>query len=172
MTHGRAGARNRSQCRVALFRPHEGVGAGLAKPLRRAIGPPDLDGIHLGVRAEPEVQPDVAVREVAVAAAALGALHEIAGADGDEGADGGAIGPACVEIDDQIVAAVAAVVAQDRRRAVEIVDDDVEVAVVVEIADGRAAADRGLAERGAGAMLPRSVNVPSRLLRYSSLRWA
>ena len=45
-----------------------------------------------------------------------------------------AIASAGFEVDDEKPAAIAAVVAQHRRRTIEVVDDDVEIAVVVEIA--------------------------------------
>ena len=56
------------------------------------------------------------------------------------------------EIDREEVVPIAAVVAQERRRTVEIADHDVDVAVVVEIAERRTPADAGRAQRRAGVL--------------------
>src|SRR5205823_10307108 len=60
---------------------------------------------------------------------------------GDQpGADGVAVGPAPAELDDQPVAAAGRLVPEDDARGLVVDDDQVQVAVVVEVAAGEASA--------------------------------
>ena len=91
--------------------------------------------------AEPEVHTGVTLGEIAPTARGLGDLDQVSGPRCHARADRAAVGRAAREGDDQEVAPVPTVVAQQGRWAIEVVDDEVEVAVVVEIAARRAAAD-------------------------------
>ena len=73
------------------------------------------------------MQSRVTVRQVAVAGAPRRTLHETACADAHDRPDSAAIDGAAFEVHDEKVAAVATIVAEDGRRAIEVVDDDVQV---------------------------------------------
>jgi len=68
------------------------VAGDVFQALRETARPAYLDGIGLGGLAQPEVQAEVTLRDVAAAAANLLRLLVIAHADGDFGADGVAVG--------------------------------------------------------------------------------
>src|SRR5260370_27438899 len=55
--------------------------------------------------------------------------------------DGAAIGARSDALDDQPVVPVAAVIPEQRRRGIDVVDDDIDVAVIVDVAEGTTPAD-------------------------------
>src|SRR5947209_2780021 len=117
--------------------------------INRAARPADFYQVNLGALLKAEVQPQVALRDVAAAAPNLVRLREIAGDDFNTRADAVAIAPHADGLNQDGVVRVAAVVAQQLRRAVEVADDYVNVAVVVYVAEGDATAHALLRERGA-----------------------
>ncbi len=90
--------------------------------------------------AEAEVQPAVVDREIGGLAQHFLRLHRIAVAHRDPRADGAAVGFDARQLDLEPVVAAGHVVAQERRRLILIDDQDVDVAIVIEIAEGTAAA--------------------------------
>src|SRR5881628_170463 len=74
-------------------------------------------------------------------------LAQGAGHQGDAGADGAAVAAGADQAEADPVPGVAAVVAQQARGLVDVVYDDVEVAVVVQVSEGRAAGAVELLER-------------------------
>ena len=76
-------------------------------------------------------------------------LHEIASTYGDDGANRTSIRCPAFEIDDEEVLTISTIVPQHRRRAVQVVDNDVEIAVVIEIDSGGPPADGARGQRRA-----------------------
>jgi len=76
-------------------------------------------------------------------------LHEIAGTDGDDCANRTPIAGVAFEIHNQEVLSVATIVAKYRQRSVQVVDDHIKIAVIVEIDCGGATADSAGGQRGA-----------------------
>ena len=75
-------------------------------------------------------------------------LGMVAGDHAHPGADSGAIALGADQLDLDPVLPVAAVVAQQRRQVVHIQNQHVDVAIVVVVAEGRAAAGEALADAG------------------------
>src|SRR5207247_2558199 len=95
-------------------------------------------GLRLGAQAE--MAAHVVLREVARPALDEPGQGQLPRLHLHDGADRVGVLPLALELHEQPVARVRELVVQDLRGAVEIVDDDVEPAVVVEIADGQPAA--------------------------------
>ena len=93
-------------------------------------------------------------REIALGREELAVADHVAGLELDLGADGVAVGGLAVagELEANPVVLVAAVVAEEAGRAVVDGDDDVEVAVAVDVGVGRSAADDRLEEVGTGIL--------------------
>ena len=93
-------------------------------------------------------------REVALGREELAAAGHVAGLELDLGADGVAVGRLAVagQVEADPVVLVAAVVAEEAGRAVVDRDDDVEVAVAVDIGVGRPAADDRPEQVGTGVL--------------------
>src|SRR5207245_11537427 len=108
-----------------------------------AGGPVDLDQVDACPSRQAEVQAQITRGEIAAAAPNLVPLNQIAGHHLHACPQRIGIFPHANHLDCDPVVVVAAVVAQDGGLAVEIIDDDVDVAVVEEIAEGGAAADAG-----------------------------
>ena len=106
-----------------------------------AIGPSDLHGVGLRRAAKPEVPARVLLGKVAGPALHQSSLNQLAGAHRHLSADGGGIRPGTLQPNNQPVAGVGGLVAQDLRAAVQIGDDDINAAVVVEIPRCDTAAD-------------------------------
>jgi hypothetical protein len=79
-------------------RPDERVRRNATEPLDVPVGPSDLDRVDGRSRAEREVEPRVAVRQIAVAGAPFCPLHEIGCAHRDNGPDGAAVDGAAFEV--------------------------------------------------------------------------
>jgi hypothetical protein len=69
--------------------------------------------------------------EIAVAASPLGTLDEIRRANRYDSADGVSIACASFERRHEEVLPIPAIVSKDRRRAVQVIDHDVDIAVVI-----------------------------------------
>lgn len=80
------------------------------------------------------------MRDIAPPAAALAGLHEVTCRHLHPGTVRAAVRPGPHQVDDDEGVPAAGVIAQERRRAVEIVDDDIDVAIVVQIPERGAAA--------------------------------
>jgi hypothetical protein len=135
--------------RHPLHKLHETVSGHLAEALNGPIRPPNFHGIHFGSFPESEVQSRVAVREIAVTASPLGTLDQIGCTNRYDRADGVSIAGAPFESHDEEVLPIPAIVPKDRRRTIQVVDHDIEIAVVVEIAGRGATAHRRHRQRGA-----------------------
>ena len=101
--------------------------------------------------ASAEVQPKIALRHVAAAAAHFIHLGAAARRHADPRADGAAVRPHAFQLQDDPVSGRLAGQFQQRRHFVLIVDHDFHGAIVIEVAEGRAA--RGVAlENGRAGM--------------------
>src|SRR6185436_20149622 len=132
---------------LPLFDRDNPVDADRSHLVDDAARPSDLDEVDLRALLEPEVKPKVALRDVAVAAAHLVDERRVARDDAHARADAVAVALDPDRLDDYRVVRIAAVVAEELRRAVEVVDDHVDVAVGVEVPEGGTPADARFAER-------------------------
>jgi hypothetical protein len=123
-------------CRIA-----GSVGRHVREDLGRSARPVHFEPFHGIGPVEPEVDTRVALRQIA--RAGLDLAHERPRSDlgDDTGADAiRGTGP-CDELDEQRVSRVAAVVAQEIDAIAVVRDEQVEVAIVVEVRGGEAPAD-------------------------------
>ena len=111
--------------------------------------PLDFDHVDGVGETEAEVEAEVALRHDAGAAVYFIHLNMLAGDDAGAGADGGAIALGADEFEFDPVLLVAAVVAQQGWKVVEVEDEHIHAAVVEVIAEGRAATGETLADAGA-----------------------
>ena len=141
-----------------LVRP---IGLEVFERAHHTRRPAQCDLIHLAGRADADQEAGVVGRLEAVSPLALAEDRPAADLDLDAGADGVAValGPAKLEADPVVVGL--RVVAEQGGGGVLVVDDDVDVAVVVDVAERRAAADvlgvevgSGVAGRQAEALAP------------------
>ena len=102
----------------------------------------DLHVDGTGIIAEPEVRPQVVLREEAPARADLAHLLCAAAADRHFCADGESVSGRGHGAHRHPVVLRRLPILQQRRGVVRVADDEIEIAVVVEISDGKAAADR------------------------------
>src|SRR5436309_1457682 len=115
------------------------TGGQIANRFLRSRRPGELDGISLGRSRQSEVQAKVVLRIIAGAAPHLVDLAAIAAGDLDAGSDCRSVRSRSDTLDQDRMMCGGAVVAQQRRRSVKIIDDDIHIAVVVEVAEGAAA---------------------------------
>src|ERR1051326_4760838 len=108
--------------------------------MHRPAGPVHLDQIDLGSLLKSEMHSQIALREITAAAVNLANLGQIAGNNFDARANAVAIALHSDSLDQNGIAGVAAIVAQQLRRAVKIIDHDVDITVVINVAKRRAAA--------------------------------
>ena len=127
--------------------PRRPPGPGSGRRAPRASAPRRVDPTA-GPQAE--VEPRVAGRQVAAAADAPGDLAAAAGGDRDRRPDGVAVRPRPLEAEGHEVARPRRLVVEGDQRLVLRDDQDVDAAVVVEVADGQPAADAGHLPRGPG----------------------
>ena len=113
---------------------------------------PDLDVDGTGVVSQAEVGPQIVLRKEAAARADLAQLLFAPGADRDLCADREPVPGRGRGAHRDPVALRRLPVLQQRRRIVHVVDDEVEIAVVVEITDSEAAANAGDLQTRAGAI--------------------
>ena len=161
----RGSRRHRLDDRVRPIRPE------VLERADRTRRPAQGDLIHLPGRADADQQAGVIRRLEAVSPLALPDDRPAAHLDQDAGADRVAVAPGPPQLEPDPVVAGLRVVAQQGRRGVLVIDDDVDVAVVVDVAERRAAADvtgvevrPGVAGRQAEA-LPLQVEEEQRRLR-------
>src|SRR4051812_10514887 len=118
----------------------EAVCRHVAHCLNGPIWPPDLNAVDGLLLLESEVQTPIVLREVASTASPLVDLDEIAGDDFDFRSVRTPVALRADKVDHEEVICVAAVVAKNRRRTIQVVDDHVDVTVVVDVSKGRAPA--------------------------------
>src|SRR5262249_37155353 len=139
------GGRPRLGLVLALDETVVAVGGQVVPVLLLAVGPGDGQPADLGRLAQAEDVARVAGRGVAAAPLGGAPLGAAAGPQADAGAD-----PAAVVLADQLhaqpVVAGRRHVAQHRHGVVGVADDGIDAAVVVEVAQGQAAAEVGLVE--------------------------
>ena len=114
---------------------------------RRPVRPGHLDRVRDLRARESEVLAHVVLRQITRAALHQTPLCRRSGPHRDDRADGVRVGRLPMELDDQPMAAPGELVVENLRPAVQIVDDDVEAAVVVDVSGGEAAAHAFLHER-------------------------
>src|SRR5438045_7805445 len=120
---------------------HQSVARDAGPSLAPAVGPLDEDGADGGGRAEPEMRPHIARGQVAAVSSHAAPERGMSGAlDANPGADPEPVA-GLVEADLQPVVPGDSLVEQQPHRTVVVGDDDVHVAVVVDIAECGAAAD-------------------------------
>ena len=130
----------------AFFHRDDLVDGHVGQSIDLAARPGDFQGFDLRALAQTEVNSRIAGRHVAHAAFGLLDVHEAFGSQLQRSADAVAIRFGADQQNFQPVIRVAAVVAQEFRIIAAIVDDDVDVAVVVEISGSKAAANDGTHE--------------------------
>jgi hypothetical protein len=116
------------------------VGVNISDLLEDPAGPPDFDELGGGIRAEANVNAFVARRQIA---ASGGDGRELRTASGYElyfGADGVAVAFVANELECQPVILRGGFIVKEINGAVVGGDDDVDAAVVIDIADGQTTA--------------------------------
>ena len=126
---------------LRLLDDDEVIGGEIANAFLQARRPGELDELHRRRAPQSEMKAEIAVRVVARTAHHLVDLRPPARGDLHPCPDGGAVRLGADALDQDRVLPVPAIVAQQGRRTIQVVDDDVDVAVVVEIADGAAASE-------------------------------
>jgi hypothetical protein len=101
----------------------------------------DFHVVDVIVGSEAEVKTQVVLREIACAAAHLVRLNQISGSNLDSGADREAVAFCPREFEGNPVVAGGANIAENHRRTIEILNDDVDRSIVEEIAKRSATAD-------------------------------
>src|SRR5579863_9347103 len=127
----------------------EPVGGKVVYDFSFAGGPKDFYAIKVVVRSQAEVDAQVVLRQIAAPAADLIDLNQVSGEGLEAGIQRQTIAFGSRQFKFDPVVMVAALVAKDERLAINIFNDDVDAAVVEQIAEGRAAADLGDANGGA-----------------------
>src|SRR4051812_8064496 len=117
------------------------VGGDVRETLLRARRPRDLDELGPGEFTEPEVQPEIVLRVVARSAGHLVQLRAPSSGHLHPGADPGPVRFGPHALDEDRVVPGAPIIPEERRRAVQIVDEHVDIAVVVEVAEGTSPAE-------------------------------
>jgi len=87
---------------------------------------------------------EVVLREIAPSGAHLADLAPTGGLEGDAGADRERVPALLPQLEPDPVVTGALAVLEDHRHVVDVAEDEVEVPVVVEVADGEAAARPGV----------------------------
>src|SRR6185503_16915051 len=113
----------------SLRERHDAVRRDAVPLLLVAVRPADLDAHDPRVATQPEVHAQVVLREVAAAAADLVHEREIPGDDADPGADRAPVRRRARELHREPVMVRPALGPEDVRAGVDVVDDDVDVAV-------------------------------------------
>src|SRR5262249_1000598 len=103
-------------------------------------GPADFYQVYLCPLFEPEVEPEVALRQVAASAAHFVHLSKIAGHNFDPRSDAVTLTFDSNGLDQYRIISVAAVIAKQLWRSIKISYNDVDIAVVVEVAESDATA--------------------------------
>ena len=114
-----------------------------------AAGPADLQRFDLGGAANAEVQAEIALRNVAAAAADFPDLMMAVDAQGYASADGVAIGLCADELDGDPVS-LGRIVFQEAGSVVTIVHKELDASVVAKICGGEAVAVEWFSNGGAG----------------------
>jgi len=118
------------------------VGGDLLEALHSAARPGDLDAIDDRTRPEAEVEPRIALRQVARAGAHVPDLGAPARGEPHPRTDGVAVAGRPDQAQLQPVVAIADVVAQQPRPVVDVEYQQVEIAVVVEVTARGSSADK------------------------------
>src|SRR5215470_5212258 len=135
---------------LSFFDRQQLVRIHVGNSVNHAARPADFDEVYLRPLFQAEMQPRVALRDVTRAAPHFVYLRQIAGDDFDLGADAVAVALDADRPDRHEVIRVAAVVPQQLRRAVQIVDDNVNIAVIIQIAESHTTPRAQLHQRRAG----------------------
>src|SRR5882762_868560 len=142
----------------AFFDEDNLIGLDVFEGFDEAAGPADFEELDAFGFADAEVDAEIVLRKVAAAAADFVNLWMQALLDGkmsdafDARADAAAIGFCADGFNFDPIVAGARVAAKELRVIVDGVDDDVEIAVVVEIAEGAAARGDGDGDARAGVI--------------------
>lgn len=126
------------------------IGLAGADFLDRTAGPLDFDVDRAVIGAEAEGEREFGLGEVAAGGGDRAGLGDATGGEADDCSEGVGIGAGSLELDTEPVVAGLLVVSEEQGCASGLGENDVEVAVEVDIRVGGAAADDGLEEVGAG----------------------
>src|SRR5713226_1235981 len=126
------------------------VGADALQRLKNAAGPMDFDGLRGGFGADAEVHALVAGRKIAARGGYGGELGAVCGDEFDFGADGVAVAFVADELQREPMILRWRFVVKNVDGAVVRGNDGVEAAVIIDVADGHAAAKPGPLKNGAG----------------------
>src|SRR5262249_33965957 len=107
------------------------------------VGPANFDTLDRPRLTEPEVHTQIVLRVVAAAAAHLLPLHTLARHQANARADGVTVRTGSDQLQRNPVSLSRSIESKQVRKIVDVVDDDVEVAVVVEVGECRAASRLG-----------------------------
>src|SRR5256885_9468291 len=124
---------------LALFNAKDFIRGDIVNFIYNPAGPVNLDQIYLRSLLKSEMHSQIALRKITAAAVQVASLGEIAGNDFDSRANAVAIAFHSHCLDQNGIAGVAAVVSQQLRRAIKIIDHDVDVTVVIDVTKGGAA---------------------------------
>src|SRR5580698_1337850 len=133
----------------ALVQCDESIGRKVRVNLDTAEGPADFDVNRCG-GAETKVETRIVCGDVARLAHGFLDMNFAAAANGDSASEGAAIAFGSVQADLDPVVVGRSVIAQERGRLILIHDENVEVAVIVEVAECATAADVAGVEGGLG----------------------
>ena len=104
-----------------------------------AVGPSNLSAVDSCCLPESEMNAEIVLRKIAATAADFGHLFLAARFDFDAGADGTSVTSRAFQPEADPMVRLAGVVPEEAGTAVEVDDENVEVAVIVEVRDGGAA---------------------------------
>jgi hypothetical protein len=154
------------------------IGLQIVEALAAAVGPGDLEGVGLGDCAEAEAERELDLGEVAAGGLEVAVADGSSGRELDTGPRGAGVGARTCQDDAEPAMAGGPVVAQEEWRASELDEDEVQVAVTLDVAVGGASPDKGPDQLG--ELLPRYLDEagggssagPGRLPRVpEELRW-
>src|SRR5689334_7016768 len=117
-----------------------------------SAGHANLDVHRTGVVSEPEIGAEVVLRQEASTGADLTYLFQAAATDGDLRTDRESIAGCRNKLHCHPMMLGRLTILEQRWRAIDVVHDDVEIAVIVEITNGQAAANPGELQATAGAI--------------------
>src|SRR5258706_1025896 len=125
---------------LAFHNSVNGVCGDILERFGFAVWPANFDGVHFCRRAETKMQAQVVLREITSAAMDFAELLNTCRADGHAGADRSAIAFCADQIKQGAMVAIGIHVLEQRASLTNVEDDDVDIAVIEDIAEGCAAA--------------------------------
>src|ERR1700744_2386856 len=148
-------------CRADLFRSNDSgsfedgvkvIGSYVGELFDRARRPSDFDGVDASRLCQPEMQTQIVLGEIAAAAANLIGLRHASSGESDARPEPQPIALCPGQFEADPMCAQDAVVVKNHRRAIDVRDDEVDVAIVIQIGNGETTADTRVFDRGPGLL--------------------